>query len=256
MQANSKQSPSLVLLFTFASLAVLLNCAIGQAQDPYQLLKEADRFAFLHNWVKAGPLYSEAEKLFAQVGDERNTLYARVGQIYSQMDRRPFPELFEFLSAQLETPAVQFDQKLKLLCLIAKGEIEIEINTSMAHVVWEQVLNLAKELGDKDWEVRAKGKLTYITFFQGDLARAKQLGTEVFLSTLGSKDVAAQISYWSFAGLAMNEMARYNEGQQFASQALELAQDNPEVGFPFGAYGAPGSGSGRDEQESRGETDA
>jgi hypothetical protein len=67
MQSHPTQSRTPVLLLAFASFVVVLNCATVQAQDPYQLLKEADRFAFLHNWVKAGPLYSGAEKLFASV---------------------------------------------------------------------------------------------------------------------------------------------------------------------------------------------
>src|SRR5207247_3027701 len=52
----------------------------SQAEGPMQLIEEADRLAWLNNWVKAGPLYERAETFFGQAEDERNALDARIGK--------------------------------------------------------------------------------------------------------------------------------------------------------------------------------
>ena len=50
----------------------------GTSTDPHELLAEADRLYWLNNGPKAAPLYAKAEKLFADEGDSRNELYAKV----------------------------------------------------------------------------------------------------------------------------------------------------------------------------------
>lgn len=50
--------------------AAILFSGTACAQDPKQLLEEADRLLSLSNWLKAGPLFVEAEKLFTEAGDQ------------------------------------------------------------------------------------------------------------------------------------------------------------------------------------------
>ena len=212
-----------------------LNSPFVAAQDPSQLLREADRLAFLQDWSRAGPLYTEAEQLFAEAGDQRNALYSHIGKIYSHADTRRFPDLSAFLAAQLESPLVLVDLQLRLRCLVAKGEIDIETNPSQAHLVWNEVASVAKQLGEKAWETRAKAKLTFVAFMQGELDKAKQLGVEVYFSTLASSDVAVRTSINVALAAGMYEMKRYDEGWQFANEAQKLA-DSAEIGFPFSVY--------------------
>src|SRR5215467_587440 len=46
-----------------------------------ELLAEASRLAFLHNWPSAAPLFARAEEFFAATDDRRNELYAHVGRL-------------------------------------------------------------------------------------------------------------------------------------------------------------------------------
>ena len=59
--------------------------------------------AWLYNWYMAGPLYAEAEKLFEQAGDRRNTLYAKIGRLRSEWESMSFPEVSEYLATELES---------------------------------------------------------------------------------------------------------------------------------------------------------
>src|SRR5215472_11487412 len=88
---------------------------------PQALLVEANRFYWLNNGPKAGPLYSKAEALFAQRGDARNELYAKIGRLRSESETMSFVDLSRFLGDQLNNPVVRNDAELRLWCLAAKG---------------------------------------------------------------------------------------------------------------------------------------
>jgi hypothetical protein len=45
-----------------------------------EMLAEAKRLAFLHNWPKAAPLFTQAEQFFAGRGDRLQEIYAHVGR--------------------------------------------------------------------------------------------------------------------------------------------------------------------------------
>src|SRR5580704_12676978 len=59
--------------------------------DPDKLLQDADRLAWLKNWTRAEPLYADAERLFAERGDQRNALYASVNKLRAQLPDSPSP---------------------------------------------------------------------------------------------------------------------------------------------------------------------
>jgi hypothetical protein len=72
----------------------------SQGEEPTQLLEQADRLAWLNNWVKVGPLYERAEMLFGQARDERNALYARIGKIHATWQSQFLPDLSKRLVRQ------------------------------------------------------------------------------------------------------------------------------------------------------------
>ena len=145
--------------------------------DPQALLAEANRFYWLNNGPKAGPLYAKAETLFAQQGDTRNELYAKVGRLRSEAETMSFVELSRFLGDRLNTPVVRNDAELRLWCLVAKGYTDIEIDYQAEKQDWLEVEQIAKRLGEDRWATRASGELGIIAFLEGHTGpRGQALG--------------------------------------------------------------------------------
>ena len=119
-----------------------------KSTDPVSLLGEADRLYWLNNGPKAAPLFARAERLFADRGDARNELYAKVGRLRSEAETMSFVELSRFIDEQLQNPIVRGDAKLRLWCLIAKGYTDIEIDHRAAKRDWLEAQEIAKNLGD------------------------------------------------------------------------------------------------------------
>jgi hypothetical protein len=81
-------------------------------QGPLKLLAEADRFALLNNWPQATPRYAEAESLFAQAGDGKEALAARLGYLWSTADAGVSESAEREVEAYLQNPLVQSDPSL------------------------------------------------------------------------------------------------------------------------------------------------
>ncbi|MCI0659787.1 MAG: hypothetical protein L0220_01805 [Acidobacteria bacterium] len=115
-------------IFAYASIWVVMLSGIATANEPAGVLKKANYYADLYNWLEAGPLYAQAEKPFAEVGDKGNELYARFGRIRGTMETLNLPQTSDELAIALEDPLVQGDLKLKLFGLVVKGDIDHEID--------------------------------------------------------------------------------------------------------------------------------
>lgn len=78
----------------------------GQLNSAEDLIKDADRLAWLKAWVRAEPMFAEAERQFALRGDRRNELYA---QLASYADNYPASALLvsQRMSEYLEDPIVE-----------------------------------------------------------------------------------------------------------------------------------------------------
>ena len=73
----------LARLLRCSSVSLLVCSAVvpawsQQSVDPFKLLAEADRLAWLRVWPQAEPLYGQARQTFIARGDRRNALYAEV----------------------------------------------------------------------------------------------------------------------------------------------------------------------------------
>ena len=138
-----------------ALLIACSSCPAAQEPPAKELLARALHLADLYNWAAAAPAFTEAEKLFASAGDQRNTLYARLGRIRSNIEReqRTLPMVSAQLAEELEDdPLLQNDKELRMFCLIVKGDIDTETNTGAMRQDWEQVQILARDLGDTKWQ--------------------------------------------------------------------------------------------------------
>src|SRR5580693_7947372 len=204
--------------------------------NPEILLKEANRLAWLFNWPKAGPLYVRAEELFKEKSDNRNETYARVGRIRAQSETMSWVDVSEMLGQQLELPIAKSDLKLRLWCLAAKGYTDLEINPASAKRAWTEAQAIAHQLGDTQWESRAKGELGIIGFLEGDSRRAATMVGDALLSAMASGDVGGQVRYLEMLGNGFNEAKRYGEALAFFERALKTSSSNPDAGFPFMAY--------------------
>src|SRR5207237_851428 len=107
-----------------------------QLRDPQKILDEADHYSWLGNAAMAAPLYIRAEHLFHQRQDLPNEAHARIGRIRGTAETVPFSEVSMMLQKELDTPVVQGDPKLKLLCLTAKGYTDLDLDPESAKEVW------------------------------------------------------------------------------------------------------------------------
>jgi CHAT domain-containing protein len=216
-------------------VADLLHAAEA-SKNPETLLAEANRLAWLFNWPKAGPLYVRAEELFRERGDTRNEIYARVGRIRAEAETMSWVDVSEMLGQQLEIPVVKSDPQLRLWCLAAKGYTDLEINPASAKRAWTEAHTIARDLGEVDWEARAKGELGVIAFLEGDSRRAATMVGDAFLSAKASGDVGGQVRLLEMLGNGFNEAKRYGEALAFFERAIKTSSANPDAGFPFMAY--------------------
>src|SRR5262249_54966850 len=104
-----------------------------------EMLAEARRLAFLHNWPKAAPLFAEAEKRFAAKGDHLQEIYAHVGRLRGEVESLSLPEVSNELADILNSANAQSDPQLRLFCLVAKGDIDFQIDPKSSEAVWNEV---------------------------------------------------------------------------------------------------------------------
>lgn len=229
-----------IFVASFFMLAIQISPVFAQttSEDPFLLLKEADRLAWLKNWTKAEPLFVRAERLFAQRGDQRNELYARAGRLRGQLPRLAIQDVSNQLSDLLGNAAVQNDEQLRLRVLTVKGDTDMDLDSNLALRDWSETMELAKRVGDKQWEARANGEIGIIDFLHGDSAAAMIKISSAITSAQRSGDIGAQIRYLTLAGSGVAEFGNVDTGLGLLDTALRLAEANPETATPVMTYTA------------------
>ncbi len=196
--------------------------------NPRRLIEKADRFAWVYNWYVAGPLYAEAEKLFEQVCDRRNALYAKIGRLRSEWESMSFREVSEYLATELESPLVENDPELRLWLLEAKGAVDLEVNVASARQVYEEARDLARSLGNKARLARASGELGIISFMEGDTGQSLQLLAAALKTSIELKDTGAHIRYLNLMGTGLTLFGRPEDAIRYYDRALQLVRSTPE----------------------------
>jgi len=197
------------------------------------LLRDADRFAWLTNWGAARPIYASAEKAALAAGDRRSATYARFGRLRAEMQTRQLGSLSEELALQLAQPLVANDSRLKLRGLTVKGDVDLEWDVLAAHRDWQQVRELARQLGDAAWENRANGELGMIAFLRGNTGEATKAVQQAMDTARKLGDVGGDLRYLSAIGNGLLLAGYAPIAAGFVDRALALARDNPDTGFPF-----------------------
>jgi CHAT domain-containing protein len=213
-----------------------LRLSSSHKDTPQQLLADADQFAWLYNWPKAGPLYEEAEKRFVQADDKRGAMAANLGLIRAQIDSGSLPNLSGELEADLQNPLVRSDRNLLLRCLVTKAAVDQEMNEASAEDLWKQILGVAKELGEKRWEARAQAELGIIAFLAGDVTQSTTMIKAGLTEMLLHRDLAGEVMYGSVVGNGLVEMGEPREGLGYCEILLGIAASTKDMGFPFPAY--------------------
>jgi len=208
----------------------------SNSTNPELVLAEANRLAWLSNWAKAEPVYASAEELYRRSGDRRNEVYARVGRILAETEHMRYVDASEMLSQQLEEPVTKNDAELRLWCLVAKGYVDLEINSASSKQAWIEAQRIAKTIGERRWGARATAELGIIAFLEGDNRRAAVLVGDALISAIASGDVSGQIRDLEMLGNGFYDAKRYAEAMVFFDRAISLATTTPDVGLPLMAY--------------------
>jgi tetratricopeptide (TPR) repeat protein len=201
-----------------------------------EILAEASYFAFLHNWKAAAPRFRDAESLFAVQRDARNELYTHVGRLRGEIETHSLPEVSDYLKGVLLSPMAQSDLQLRLFCLVAKGDIDFQIDPKTSETLWNEVAAVAKRLGDGIWENRAQAELGTIAFYKGEVYHAARLVAQAYTIAEMKGDVAYVIRLRAVFGEGFAEFGHPKDALVFFDSALKLAKGHPEAGFPFTAY--------------------
>jgi hypothetical protein len=88
--------------------------------------------ADLRAWTRAEPFFIEAERGFTQSGDASNALLAKLGRIRGELPRRSIAEVSQELADILESPLVATDDRIRLRCLVIKGETDEDYDAVLA----------------------------------------------------------------------------------------------------------------------------
>lgn len=214
----------------------LVACSHPRVQNPSTILAEADRLALLFNFPKAAPLYAQAQSLFEHSGDKKNALIARLGYIWATADTGASPALSQEVAFYLQDPLVKADPALMVRTFVTKAALDRDGSESAARGAWEQVLRLARTLGDKSWEERAQAEIAGITYMDGDVKSAASMIREALISQYLRRDLGAAINYTGMVGGGFVESGQPETALQYCNVALRLAAVVKDIGFPFLAY--------------------
>ena len=202
-----------------------------------ELLQHALYLADLFNWADAGPEFTNAEKLFRAAGDQRNALYAKLGRMRATVEQNSLPAFSAQLATELDTnPLLLNDKQLRMFCFIVKGDIDTELNSGAMRQDWEQVQELAGDLGDTKWQYRALAPLGLAAFYNGDLATARQNVGNALAAATAAGDAGAQIRYLTDLGTGLVFTKLYDQALPYFDQALQIASATPDAGYPFLTY--------------------
>ncbi len=224
-------------LLASLTLIKVLRPAVSQPKEPRQLLAQADHFAWLSNWQRAGEFYARAEQIAIQKGDKRDQFYATCGLRRANIGADSITETSAELTRILNDPIAASDSGLRIRCLATQGDILRDDHPDSAAQAWQEVLTLAQGLDDKPWQSRAKAELAIIEFMDGNTAKARDLLASALTSALARADLPTLVVYGSQVGNGLVEMGRAGEALDYCNAALRIAAMVKDIGFPYPAYG-------------------
>lgn len=132
---------------------------------------------------------------------------------------------------ELRRPEVKADPRLRLRCLEAKGQIDLNLDGLAARPTFEAQYKLAKELGNRESAARASGELAIIAFLSGNASQAKKLIFSAIALSILNKDIGAQIRYLGLLGAGLVEHHRPKEALGLSTGRLILPGERKARAF-------------------------
>ena len=224
-----RDRPKLSILLLAAVIAAPVS-ADSSLTEARREIEEARRLGWLYNWPSAHPHFENAERLFKENGDPKNAMLAHVGRLRGEWETLSFPEVSVYLAELLQDPLVENDPELRLWVLEAKGSVDLEIDPDSARRAWEEVRQLAADLGEPARASRASGELGVVAFLEGDASTALELVAEAIANSIVFKDTGAHIRYVSLLGNGLVILGRREEALRYFDRALRAARSHPDLG--------------------------
>ena len=221
-------SAALVVVTYFHAIIPRRSLAAPDTADG--LLYRADTLAWNNRWIEAKPLYQKASLLFTAQHRPSKALYAAVSVMPASESVSLYQSMLA-LAQDLSRPEAQ-DAETKLRIMTIRGMMEIDYDAAQAHATYKQVQALALRLHHYELATRAEGEQGISAFLAGDTDTAKKQVVEAWTLSKVERDPAATIRYASVFGAGLNQVHRYKEALAFVNQAIKLAAEQPDVGYP------------------------
>jgi tetratricopeptide (TPR) repeat protein len=207
------------------------------SEQTSQLFERAERFAWRQNWAKAEPLYAHAAAEFQTKGMERAAIAARLGRVLSRMYTVSSKLLLKELEEEFQQPVMSQDLHLQLRYFSAKAYLEEQPNLLVARQAWQRVLDIARRLGNREWEARASGHLGILLWvIDIDSAGATRQVGEALVDAMKLSDLSAQVWFQGEVAEVMCLMKRYDAAMNFYDKALFSASLDKNCPFPLDVY--------------------
>ncbi|WP_031498102.1 CHAT domain-containing protein [Bryobacter aggregatus] len=220
----------------FWLVSLLTGLSNLYAEGPAEALAKADSLADLRAWSRAEPFFIEAERGFTQVGDSRNALYATLGRIRGELPRRSNAEVSQQLAEILESPLAITDDRIRLRCLVIKGETDEDYDALLAEQDWREALSIAKRLNDNQWVNRANGELGIVAALQGKTSEGLFLLASALKAAEESQDLSSVVRWLSIIGQGFIQFGRPEEALKYFDRALAAGSPVEELRYPLMAY--------------------
>jgi len=199
--------------------------------DPDGLLRQADKQAWLNDWIGAAPVYHRAELLYRQRNEPAKALYAHVSQMMATSERSSFASQIVALGDDLQLPAAR-DPETRLRILTIQGMLETNYDAGLAMKTWSEVGELAQKQHHYMLASRAMGEEGIATFLLGDVNGAQEKVMKAYLIAKYLGDPAAQVRYASVYGAGLVALKKYDRALKPLDEAIRVASTTKGVAYP------------------------
>ncbi len=221
-------------------IALISSVSRGQDVAPgrpaSEYLAEADRLAGLRAWTRAERFFVHAERAFEEAGDSRNALYAKLGRIRGELPRRSVADVSQQLAEILELPLAMTDDRIRLRCLIIKGEVDMDYDADLAEQDWREALTIAKRLNDPLWVNRANAELGITVALQGRTSDGLFMIASALKNAEATKDLSSVVRWSSVIGKGLFQFGRPEEALKLFDRAIAAGSSVDELRFSLMAY--------------------
>ena len=132
--------------------------------------------------------------------------------------------LLDQINRELTNPLFETNAELKIRAQAYKGEIAHQCDLWAARQAWEQVLDLAKEIGNKEWEGRALGELGVLAYVtDGDSTRATLLVGKALFKVAETRDSWGGATYLTHSANSLSLIGRHEVALKFSEKAMTAA---------------------------------